>query len=132
MNLFFYLPGSRGKGEDVLGAVAPFACGGSLEVFPDLRSFAARMRRPKDSLSVALIWNPTKEDLRAIGSMRDLLTGVRTLLILPDQETETIALAHKIFPTYITYVDEGASKIVSVLERLTRTGRDVPEGGARR
>jgi hypothetical protein len=132
MNLFFYLPDPRGKGEELLGAVAPFASGGSLEVFPNLRSFAARIRKPKDSLSVAVIWNPTKEDLREIGTMRDFLTGVRTLLVLPDQETETIALAHKIFPIYITYVDEGTSKIVSVLERLTRTGRDSPLSGARR
>lgn len=132
MNLIFYLPRPGDRGDDLLRAVAPFVSRGSLEVFSDLRSFAARIRQPKRSFSVALIWNPTTEDLREIGLMRDFLIGVRTLLVLPDQEMETIALAHKIFPTYITYIDEGLSEVVSVLEWLTRAGGDSTAEGARR
>jgi hypothetical protein len=120
MNLFFYMPRPGGREDELLSAVAPFVSRGSLEVFSDLQSFAARIRRPKDAPSIALIWNPTQEDLRQIGSMRDFLTGARILLVLADQETETIMLAHKIFPTYIAYVDDGISEIVSVLKRLTR------------
>ncbi len=124
MNLFLYLPRPGGRGDDLLSAVAPFVSQGSLEVFPDLKSFSDGIRRPKNALSIALIWNPTKEDLRKVGSMRDLLSGVRILLVLPDQEKETIALAHKIFPTYITYIDGDIFEIVSVLKHLTEAGRN--------
>jgi len=132
MNLFIYMSTPGDKGDELLKAVAPYVSRGSLDVFSDLRSFALRVRRPKDSFSIALIWNPSKEDLREIARMRDFLTGVRTLLVLPDQETETIALAHKIFPNYITYIDEGVSEVVSVLEWLTRAGGDSTAEGARR
>lgn len=132
MNLFVYLPSPGDRGDELLSAISPFFSQGSLEVFSDLRSFAARIRQPKDTFSIALIWDPTTEDLREIGSMRDFLTGVRTLLVLPDQEMETITLAHKIFPTYITYIDEGLSEVVSVLEWLTRAGGDSAAEGARR
>ncbi|MDD8015766.1 MAG: hypothetical protein PHX45_08735 [Acidobacteriota bacterium] len=118
MNLLFYLPRPGGRRNEILGALTPFFSGGSLEVFPDLKSFAARLRRPKDPLSVSLIWNPTIADLREIAGMRDFLAGVRTLLVLPDQEKETIALAHMIHPSYITYAEEGLPEIICVLGRL--------------
>jgi hypothetical protein len=126
MNLFLYLPRPGGRENELLSAVAPFVSQGCLEVFSDLQSFAVRMRRPKDALSIALISNPTREDLRQIGSMRDFLSGVRILLVLPDQNKETIALAHKIFPTFITYIDEDISEIVSVLKHLTDVRKNDP------
>jgi hypothetical protein len=132
MNLFVYMPTPGDKGDELLKALAPYVSRGSLDVFSDLPSFAVRARQPKDPFSIALIWDPSKEDLREIARMRDFLTGVRTLLVLPDQETETIALAHKILPNYITYIDEGVSEVVSVLDWLTRAGADGPGEEARR
>lgn len=120
MNLFLYMPPSGGRKDELLSAVAPFVSEGRLEVFRSIKSLAARMRGPKEALSIALIWDPTKEDLRNIGSMKDWLRGARILLVLSDQDSETIKLAHKVFPTYITYVDDDISKIVSVLKRLAR------------
>lgn len=118
MNLFFLMPGPGGRGDELFNAAAPFVSSGRLEVFYDLRAFAARMHQSKDSRSVALIWDPAREDLGELGSMRDLLTGVRVLLILHDQDKETIALAHKLLPAYIAYVDDEIPDIVSVLRRL--------------
>jgi hypothetical protein len=120
MNLFFYMPPSGGRKDELLRAVAPYASEGRLEVFSSLKGFAARIRAPKDTLSIALIWNPRREDLDEIASMRDLLRGVRILLVLSDQERETIKLAHQVFPTYIGYVDDDVDKIISVLKRLAR------------
>jgi hypothetical protein len=122
LNIIFYLPRPLEEGHVLLEAVAPFVIGGRLEVLSDLEAFTARLHKPKDSSSVTIIWDPTSEELRQIGTMRDLLAGVRTLLVLPDQETETISLAHKIMPSYISYTDHGISDIVSVLGRLAGTG----------
>ena len=132
MNVLFYMrtPGSRE--DDLLSAVAPFVSRGSLEVFADLHDFAGRIRKPKEAPSVALIWNPSKEDLRAILPLQDYLRGVRVLLVLPDQEEDTIALAHRIRPAYITYIDDGTSGIVSVLKRLTRNAGEAGAGARRR
>jgi hypothetical protein len=118
MNLFFLMPRPSGRGDDLLNAVAPFAAGGRLEVFYDLDGFAARMRRPKGFPSVAVIWDPNRGDLRRIGAMKDHLAGVRTVLVLNDQNKETISLAHRLRPAYIAYIDDAIPEIVSVLERL--------------
>ncbi len=93
----------------------------SLEVFQDLSSFAARIRRGKDPESIALVFDPTHDDLRGLGALRDFLMGTRILLILPDQEAETIALAHRLFPTYIAYIDNGLSGIAAILGQLLKS-----------
>jgi hypothetical protein len=120
INLFLYMQTAGGRKDEILSAVSPFVSEGRLEVLRSLRSLAARMRGPKEALSIALIWNPTKGDLLKIALMKDLLRGVRILFVLSDQDRETIKLAHKVFPTYITYVDDDISKIVAVLKRLTK------------
>jgi hypothetical protein len=130
MNMFLYMPRPAGKGDELLSAVGPLVSPGCLEVFPDLQSFGERIRQPKDPFSIALIWNPTQDNLREIGRMRDFLARARTLLVLPDQERETIALAHKIFPTYISYIDDGISEIVAVLKQLIKARRNGSCSGA--
>jgi len=120
LNLVAYLPRARGEGHALLDAVAPFVAGGRLEVYRDLQGFSAWIRRPKEPSSVAIVWDPTREELREIGAMRPLLAGIRTLLVLPDEEAETVVLAHKLLPAYVAYVGDGVSDIVSVLERLAR------------
>jgi hypothetical protein len=129
MNLFFYIARPGGREEQLLGAVAPLVSRGSLEVFRNFRSLVERVRRPKESFSAAVIFNPANEDLRKLISIRDFLEDTRVLLILPDQEEETIALAHRIFPTYITYLDGDTSGVVSVLKRLAEAQGDKASPG---
>jgi hypothetical protein len=131
MNLFFFLRDSNCREHELASAAASAFPPGSLEVFSDIESFAGRMRKPKDALSVAVFWNPTREDLRRIASLRDFLKGVRILLVLSDQDEETIALAHRTLPTYITNVEEGLAEVVSVLKKLTRSAGAPAAKGAR-
>lgn len=126
LNIFAFLPRASGEGQELLKAVAPLVAGGRLEVYHDLEGFAAGIRRPKDPSSVAIVWDPTREDLRGIAALRPLLAGVRTLLALPDEDAETVVLAHEVLPAYVGYVDDGVSDIVSVLERLAASGRAGP------
>ena len=123
LNVFAYFPRGPQEGHALLNAVVPLVAGGRLEVFHDLEGFASGIRRPKDPSSVAIVWDPTREDLRKIAAMKPLLAGVRTLLVLPDEDAETVVLAHQVLPAYVGYVDDGVSDIVSVLERLAASGR---------
>jgi len=120
MNLFVYMPSPGNKGERLMADLLPLTSPGSLEVFTDLPSFAARVRRPKDQGSVVLVYGPTHDDLRGLAELRECLKWTRILLALPDQSEETISLSHKLFPTYIGYVDNGLTGFVSIVRQLTR------------
>jgi hypothetical protein len=118
MNLFFFVARAGRHEERLLAAMAPLVSRGSLEVFRGFHGFDERIRRPKDVFSAAVVFNPTREDLRKLAAARDYLKETKLFLVLPDEEEETIALAHRIFPTYITYLDADVTELVSVLRRL--------------
>lgn len=126
MNLFIYMPKPGKKGGRLLAEAVPLATHESLEVFTDLPSFAARVRRPKEPGSVVLVYDPTHDDLRGLASLRDCLKWTRVLLALSDQGEETIALAHKLFPTYIGYIDNGLTGILSILRQLAKDRAEPP------
>ena len=130
MTVLFFMARPGGGGEELLCSLSRLVPRESLESFFDLGSFSERIRRPGESASIAIIWNPAKEDLRRIGSMKDLLRGGRTLLALADQDKETVALAHNLLPAFISYVGDGISGLLSVLERLTGFAAGSPARGA--
>ncbi len=118
MNFFVYLPRTLDKGAELLRDVAPFISEGSLEIYRELPELSARLRKLKSTISIALLWIANGDELKEIGAWHDFLAGVRTVLILPDEDAGTIALAHKIRPAYIAYADDDLSEVVSVLRRL--------------
>ncbi|MGZ5498225.1 MAG: hypothetical protein ACXWHI_05865, partial [Candidatus Aminicenantales bacterium] len=60
---------------------------------------------------------------RRIISLRDFLKDARVLLVLGDESEETISLAHRVLPTYISDLDESTSGVVSVLKQLMKDAR---------
>lgn len=130
LNVFFWLARPSEKGREMLAAAASVIAGGRFEVFSSPADFKTRMHGPKPAPSLAIVWDPTQDDLRALDAMRDLLAGLRILLVLPDDGAGTVALAHKIRPAYVSYVDDGISEVVAVLGRLTGPGEDVPGPGS--
>jgi hypothetical protein len=43
---------------------------------------------------------------------------IRILLVLPDTEEETIAMAHRFQPRYLTFVDKNIPALATVVERM--------------
>ncbi len=120
MNLFFLMTGQDGQGEPFLRDASPLVPPGAVEVFRDLPSFAERLRRPKDPFSVVLVVGPSDEDLKKVAPLREYLKDSRIVLVLRDQSEKTISLAHRFLPTYITYLDNGTSGVVSVIKRVMK------------
>ena len=120
MNLFFLRLRKDGDGGRFLRDVSPIVSPEDFEVFGDLASFHERLRKPRDPSSIMLILDPSYEDLRRVVALREFIKESKVLLVLRDQCAETISLAHKILPTYISYLDGGTSGLVAVLKQLMR------------
>jgi len=118
MNLFFLIGDKGSQGGRFLDEVTPLVPKDSLEVFSGFAGLAERLRKPRDISSALLVLGPSHEDLKRVISLRDYLKDARILLVLGDQSEDTISLAHKILPTYISYLDGGTSGVVSVLKQL--------------
>ncbi len=122
LNVLLLLARPSAKGREFEASLRPAAEKGRLETFTDIGAFEARLRGPNVPPALGVVWDPSPEQLRALETGREQFTEVRLLLVLPDDAAETIALAHRLRPAFITYVDEGTSDVLAVLERLAMRG----------
>jgi len=89
-----------------------------VEFYRSLREFSERLRRPSYESAVAVIVAADREDLEAISSLRQLLWGIRTILVLPDGDDATIALAHSLRPRLVSKSENDLENVVAVLNKM--------------
>jgi hypothetical protein len=123
MNLFVLIAEEGGTGGQFLADAAPLVPRDKLEVFRGYAALAERLKKPRDPFLAVLVLGPSHEDLRRIVSLREYLKEARVLLVLGDEREETIALAHRLRPTYISDIDDGSSGVISVLKQLAKDAR---------
>lgn len=75
-----------------------------------------RQTSPKTALTVILHVNKAK--LLSILPIKELLEDISIILILNDQDSETIALGHNLRPRFITFADSDFLDVASVLMKM--------------
>lgn len=123
MNLFVLIAENGGTSGRFLEDVTPLVPQDKIEVLNGSSALAERLKKPRDHFCTVLVLGPSHEDLRRIISLRDFLKDARVLLVLGDESEETISLAHRVMPTYISGLDESTSGVVSVLKQLMKDAR---------
>ena len=118
MDLIVYLPGSKESGSPLLDGLKRLPPGTVVEVFESRPEFIKRLRRPHDGVSIAVLFDPSREDLDRLRDLREFLDNVHILLVLSDQDPPTMALAHRLLPSFITYVDSDIGQLLSVIRKL--------------
>jgi len=123
MNLFIYLATVSEKGRHFLDSARRLAEGINMEVFETKSGLVKRLRQPKEGPSVTILFDPGREDLAGLDVIRQFLANIPLLLVLSDQDPETLALSHRLLPSYITYVDSDLSQLLAVVKKLLSTGQ---------
>jgi hypothetical protein len=118
MSLFVYLPTVSEKGNRLLESLRGLPAGVSVEAFEIRAGFIRRLRQPKDDSSIAILFDPSRADLEELDRASQFFANVPLLLVLADQDAATMALALRLLPTFITYIDSDLSQILSVVSRL--------------
>lgn len=120
MNLFFLIAENSNGAGSFLRAMLHLVPEDRLEVFDGLPAFSERLRRPRDPSFAVLVIGPSHDDLKQLASLKKNLKHGKILLVLNDDRRETIALAHKVMPTFISDLESGPPRVVSVLGQLVR------------
>ena len=101
--------------EDSFNALVPK---GKVEVFRSLDDFSQRLKLPAPSKSIAVLVPGSRQDLQEIISRIDLLRDLRIIVIAPDHEVETTAIAHQLRPRYLTYLNGDFGILAAVLRKM--------------
>ncbi len=91
---------------------------GRIKINRTVRWFAGRFRRPLEDPAIAVIFISCREELRQVVAIRDLLFGVPLVLILPDNDRDTVADAHSLRPRFLAYTYSDVREICAVLSRM--------------
>jgi len=94
----------------------------NLEVYRSIEEFVHGLYRLYDYDTIVLLQARDREELLRIVSLRDLLQGLRVILLIPDREVETISLAHRLRPRFLGNSESDFSDTVSVLQKMMECG----------
>lgn len=126
--LFCILPGNTAAGqrlEQLAGKVRQRA---PVHVVRQLEDARAKLLYRSEEIRIAVLLAATRQELLDLKSIWPLFEDMRTILILPDGEKETVALAHTMRPRFISCGDRGLRDVVAVLEKMA--GISIENGAA--
>lgn len=76
------------------------------------------LRQPLNGIIAAIIHASSEEELMNLTSFKDLLIRIPLILVLPDQEQNTITKGHTLRPRYITYSDSNLADVRDVFRKI--------------
>jgi hypothetical protein len=120
MNLFIYSSKSKGAANRLQWQIRSCMQGNPTETFNSVAHLSHRLHWPyaKRGETIAVLFAADRQDLANFLSIRDLLEGISIILVLPDNENETIAAGHRLRPRYISYADGNFEDVAAVLIKM--------------
>ena len=121
MEVILYAPDSDQSGvRERIGSLIPQR---RVRVYRTLEGLSERLHRPVDPETVLIIVTYSREKLSEISPLRHVLGDVRTVVVVPDQEPTTVALAHQLRPRFLTYANSGFDDLAAVLQKMIESDR---------
>lgn len=104
----------------LLNAVNEYTPHFIMETFGDLRSLDYRLRHEFAQDIWLVLITVTYKELDQLINMNELIRRNRNILVLPNQNPETVAAGHSLYPRLISYLESDYSDIGSVLGKVVQ------------
>lgn len=125
--LFCILPGNPAAGQRLEELAREIRASVSVHVVRQLEDIRATLLYRWEEIGVAVLLAASRQGLLDLKAMWSLFEDLRTILILPDGEKETVAMAHTMRPRFISWGDRDLRDVKAVLEKMV--GISVQNGG---
>ena len=117
MNLIFYTAHENDWAE-IYALIEPFSFIGDIEVCRSMASLSCGIKHKDSDNLIAILLSRHHWELIRIARLADRLRDLKVILVLPDRDPQTIALAHTLYPRFISYADNGLQDVRSVLLKM--------------
>jgi hypothetical protein len=92
----------------------------NITIYHNINTFSRGLRQAFSEV-IGVILIHSQYDLDEILLLRDIIWSIRTILILPDSNPETVARGHAVRPRFLTFQDGDLNEVVTVLQRMIGT-----------
>jgi hypothetical protein len=127
MQLLFYAKRDDKNRKRLEKAVRQVIPKEKIGLFNKLSDLEGRLRTPLEPDSIAILLASNGKDLCELQGLRELLTEIYVLLVIPDRKPATIDLAHLLLPRFLSPKDDDFTDLQKVLNKMCRTSHDVPD-----
>jgi hypothetical protein len=118
MNIIFYCTGKERYCDNFSSLIASYSRQKRVEIYKDIGTLSHKIKQPHRNKTVAVICAETFEDLVDIYMIKHLFSRVAFILILPDNEKDTLAMGSLLRPLFTFSIGSNISDINTALQRL--------------
>lgn len=121
MDVILFFPDScRDAGDRLVTKLLPAIPGRDLVVFQNFQDISRLLRHLENKPRVAVLAAGNRQELDELSSLRPLLRDTQIILMLPDEEVETLSRAHRWRPRFLTYFKGNftTTGIISILKKI--------------
>ncbi len=118
MKLVVYHGKCEKECHEIVSSMEDLISGEFVEIHATIDGLFNRLRGFHRGQMIAVIITATRTELMNVVLLKDLLTDIPTILILPDHSQETFSKGAKLVPRYVSYIDGDSSEIRLVMEKI--------------
>ena len=118
MRVIFFLPESISADERFQNLVELVNSQAEAVVTRTIDDLTHNLRQPKHDLAFAVLFPGSKSELSDLLKMKDLLQDVRIVLILPDRDGDTTMMGHKLYPRFLTDIEDKSNTLELVINKM--------------
>jgi len=118
VKILFYSSTREDPGMEIGERLRRLAPEEGVEVCRSIEELIRGIHRSYDRDTIILLRVRDRKELLRIVSLRDLLQDLRIILLIPDREEETIALAHRLRPRFLGNGENDVSDTMSVVGKM--------------
>ncbi len=91
-----------------------------IRIYRTIGSFSRGLRQPQNDTDIAILLVSSKVELNHLNliSLWNLLSDMKTIVILPDSNPDTVAKGHILRPRFLSYCDGDFQDVAAVLSRM--------------
>jgi hypothetical protein len=118
ITILFYASEASGVEERLHKVVEGLASRRSLEVHRTMESLSERLTMPVYDTSIVVLLVANRKELMEVAAVQHLFYDVRSILILPNRDSDTMAIGHSLRPRFVTFRDSDFSDVEAVLHKM--------------
>ena len=120
VKMLFYATQSIWVIEQLQGLIEALVPQDQFEMHRSFDSLSRRLYQSSYDIDIVVLTASNKKELYQILTLREPLSDIRIILILPDSKSDTISKAHTLGPRYLTYLDSDFNEIKGVLRKMLK------------
>jgi L-lactate utilization protein LutB len=120
MKIFLYSKVGNPSGNKLNKLIEKDLPGVEMAVYKTIDDLSQSLKHPTENSGVAVLLISNQEDLKNILSIRHLFQNIRIILLVPSEDAEIVALAHRLRPRFLTDIDTDLAEITAVLKKMLK------------